>query len=41
MSIWSSSTSMTAKGYPPVDLIIRTGNECRTSNFLPMACKRP
>ena len=20
---------------PPVDLIIRTGNECRTSNFLP------
>ncbi|MDD4137661.1 MAG: polyprenyl diphosphate synthase [Methanoregula sp.] len=23
------------KGIPPVDLIIRTGNECRTSNFLP------
>ena len=23
------------KGLPPVDLIIRTGNECRTSNFLP------
>jgi tritrans,polycis-undecaprenyl-diphosphate synthase [geranylgeranyl-diphosphate specific] len=23
------------KGMPPVDLIIRTGNECRTSNFLP------
>ena len=23
------------KGVPPVDLIIRTGNECRTSNFLP------
>jgi tritrans,polycis-undecaprenyl-diphosphate synthase [geranylgeranyl-diphosphate specific] len=22
-------------GLPPVDLIIRTGNECRTSNFLP------
>ncbi len=22
-------------GIPPVDLIIRTGNECRTSNFLP------
>jgi tritrans,polycis-undecaprenyl-diphosphate synthase [geranylgeranyl-diphosphate specific] len=24
-----------SKGIPPVDLIIRTGNECRTSNFLP------
>jgi len=24
-----------AKGIPPVDLIIRTGNEYRTSNFLP------
>ena len=23
------------KGIPPVDLIIRTGNDCRTSNFLP------
>lgn len=23
------------KNIPPVDLIIRTGNECRTSNFLP------
>jgi tritrans,polycis-undecaprenyl-diphosphate synthase [geranylgeranyl-diphosphate specific] len=23
------------KGIPPVDLIIRTGNEYRTSNFLP------
>lgn len=23
------------RGIPPVDLIIRTGNECRTSNFLP------
>ena len=23
------------KGIPPVDLIIRTGSECRTSNFLP------
>jgi tritrans,polycis-undecaprenyl-diphosphate synthase [geranylgeranyl-diphosphate specific] len=23
------------RGLPPVDLIIRTGNECRTSNFLP------
>ena len=23
------------KGIPPVDLIIRTGDECRTSNFLP------
>ena len=23
------------KGLPPVDLIIRTGSECRTSNFLP------
>jgi len=23
------------KGMPPVDLIIRTGNEFRTSNFLP------
>jgi len=23
------------KGLPPVDLIIRTGNDCRTSNFLP------
>jgi tritrans,polycis-undecaprenyl-diphosphate synthase [geranylgeranyl-diphosphate specific] len=23
------------KAIPPVDLIIRTGNECRTSNFLP------
>lgn len=23
------------KGIPPVDLIIRPGNECRTSNFLP------
>jgi tritrans,polycis-undecaprenyl-diphosphate synthase [geranylgeranyl-diphosphate specific] len=23
------------KGIPPVDLIIRTGNECRTSNVLP------
>jgi len=23
------------KALPPVDLIIRTGNECRTSNFLP------
>ena len=24
-----------SRGIPPVDLIIRTGNECRTSNFLP------
>ena len=24
-----------SKGIPPVDLIIRTGNDCRTSNFLP------
>ncbi|MFA4875976.1 MAG: polyprenyl diphosphate synthase [Methanoregula sp.] len=23
------------RGIPPVDLIIRTGNDCRTSNFLP------
>ncbi|MDP3395123.1 MAG: polyprenyl diphosphate synthase [Methanoregula sp.] len=28
------------KGLPPVDLIIRTGNEYRTSNFLPWLCKR-
>jgi len=24
-----------SRGIPPVDLIIRTGNDCRTSNFLP------